>query len=95
MTTVLRAIRIFALPGIILLHLTNKDKVFVLSLQNVIFLTSVLTFGIHGSAFPTSHPELEIDIPPAVNMDFVTDYLTNELQILLSDYTVNTKSSDV
>ena len=53
-------------------------------------LTSVLTFGIHGSVFPTSHPELEVDIPPAVNMDFTTEYLTNELQILLSDYTVNT-----
>ena len=53
-------------------------------------LTSVLTFGINGSFFPTSHPELEVDIPPAVNMDFTTEYLTNELQILLSDYTVNT-----
>ena len=53
-------------------------------------LTSVLTFGIHGSCFPTSHPELEIDIPPAENMDFNIDYLTNEVQILLSTYTLNT-----
>ena len=53
-------------------------------------LTSVLTFGIHGSCFPTSHPELEIDIPPAAKMDFNQDYLTNEVQILLSTYTLNT-----
>ena len=53
-------------------------------------LTSVLTFGIHGSCFPTSHPELEIDIPPAKPMDFNQDYLTNEVQILLSDYSLNT-----
>ena len=53
-------------------------------------LTSVLTFGIHGSAYPTSHPELEIDIPPAGPMDFVQDYLTNEIQILLSEYSFNT-----
>ena len=53
-------------------------------------LTSVLTFGILGSAFPTSHPELVIDIPPAENMDFNLDYLTNELQVLVSTYTLNT-----
>ena len=53
-------------------------------------LTSVLTFGIHGSCFPTSHPELVIDIPPAANMDFIQDYLTNEVQVLISTYTLNT-----
>ena len=53
-------------------------------------LTSVLTFGIHGSCFPTSQPELEIDIPPAAPMEFNQDYLTNEVQLLLSDYSLNT-----
>ena len=53
-------------------------------------LTSVLTFGIHGSCYPNAHPELVPDIPPAVDMNFNTDYFTNEVQILLSIYTLNT-----
>ena len=53
-------------------------------------LTSVLTFGILGSCFPTSHPELVIDIPAPAKMDFNQDYFTNEIQILISTYTFNT-----
>ena len=52
-------------------------------------LTSVLTFGILGSCFPTGHPEVVPDITPAVDMDFNMDYFTNEVQILLSTFTLN------
>ena len=53
-------------------------------------LTSVLTFGIHGSCYPNAHPELLPEFTPAVDMDFTTEYLTNEVQILLSTYSLNT-----
>lgn len=53
-------------------------------------LTSVLTFGIHGSCFPISQPDIEIDIPPASPMDFNVNYLSNELQLLLSTFSLNT-----
>ena len=53
-------------------------------------LSSVLTFGIKGSCYPSEQPELMPDIPPAVDMDFNQDYFTNELQILISTYTLNT-----
>ena len=53
-------------------------------------LTTVLTFGIHGSCYPNAHPELMPDIPPAVDMDFNKDYFTNELQVLISTYSLNT-----
>jgi len=53
-------------------------------------LTSVLTFGVEGSCYPNAHPELAPDFEPPKEMDFTTDYLTNEVQILLSDYTLNT-----
>ena len=52
-------------------------------------LTSVLTFGILGSCFPTGHPEVVPDITPAVDMEFTTSYLTNEVQILISTFTMN------
>jgi hypothetical protein len=52
-------------------------------------LTSVLTFGILGSCFPTGHPEVVPDITPAVDMNFTTEYLTNEVQILISTFTMN------
>ena len=53
-------------------------------------LTSVLTFGVHGSCYPNAHPELAPDFEPAKDMDFTPEYLSNELQILISDYTLNT-----
>jgi hypothetical protein len=53
-------------------------------------LSSVLTFGIKGSCYPSEQPELMPDIPPAADMDFNQDYFTNELQILISTYTLNT-----
>lgn len=53
-------------------------------------LTSVLTFGIEGSCYPNDHPELAPDFEPPKEMDFTTEYLSNELQILISDYTLNT-----
>ena len=52
-------------------------------------LTSVLTFGVVGSCYPSEHPDYVPDIPPPAAMDFTTEYLTNELQILLSTYTLN------
>ena len=52
-------------------------------------LISVLTFGIHGSCFPTGHPEVVPDVTPAVDMAFTTEYLTNEVQVLLSTFTLN------
>lgn len=53
-------------------------------------LTSVLTFGVHGSLYPIDAPELISNIPPAVQMDFNKNYFTNEGQILISAYTLNT-----
>ncbi len=53
-------------------------------------LTSVLTFGVQGSCYPYDHPELEDDFEPPKEMDFTPEYLSNELQILISDYTLNT-----
>ena len=53
-------------------------------------LTSVLTFGVHGSLYPIDEPELISNIPPAVQMDFNKNYFTNEGQILISAYTLNT-----
>ena len=52
-------------------------------------LTSVLTFGILGSCHPSGHPEIVPDVAPAVDMPFTTEYLTNEIQILLSTFTLN------
>jgi len=53
-------------------------------------LTSVITFGMHGSAFPTGDPDTHADFPPLVDMDFNHDYFTNEVQLLLSTYTMDT-----
>lgn len=53
-------------------------------------LTSVITFGMHGSAFPTRDPSTHADFPPIVDMDFNHDYFTNEVQVLLSTYTMDT-----
>ena len=53
-------------------------------------LTSVITFGMHGSSFPTGDPGIHPDFPPIVDMDFNADYFKNEVQILLSTYTMDT-----
>ena len=53
-------------------------------------LTSVITFGMHGSAFPTHDPSTHADFPPIVDMDFNYEYFTNEVQFLLSTYTIDT-----
>ena len=53
-------------------------------------LTSIITFGMHGSAFPKDDPNTHADFPPLVDMDFNYDYLTNEVQLLLSTYTMDT-----
>ena len=53
-------------------------------------LTSVITFGMHGSAFPTDDPDTHADFPPIVDMDFNYDYFVNEIQALLSTYTMDT-----
>ena len=65
-----------------------KDK----SVQNELedTLTSILTFGLKGTAYPIDTPQDMPDISPAVNMDFDTSYFTNEVQILVSTYTLNT-----
>ena len=52
-------------------------------------LTSVLTFGVVGSAYPSDRPDYVPDLPPPAAMDFTTEYFSNELQILLSTYTLN------
>ena len=52
--------------------------------------TTILTCGIHGSIYPYLHPELKPKIPEAVNMTFKKEYYDNEVQILISDYTINT-----
>jgi hypothetical protein len=33
-------------------------------------LTSVITFGMHGSAFPTGDPDTHADFPPIVEYGF-------------------------
>ena len=53
-------------------------------------LTSVITFGMKGSAFPTNDPDTHADFPPIVDMDFNHDYFKNEVQVLLSTYTLDT-----
>ena len=53
-------------------------------------ITSVITFGMKGSAFPTNDTSTHPDFPPIVDMDFNTDYFKNEVQILLSTYTLDT-----
>ena len=52
-------------------------------------LDSVITFGIQGSCYPSDNPGLVPDIDPPAEMDFTVEYLTNEVQILLSTYTLN------
>ena len=52
-------------------------------------LSSVLTFGIKGSCYPSENPDIMPDIPAPVEMDFTTEYFTNEIQVLISEYTLN------
>ena len=66
----------------------NKDELAKQKLEETV--TSLLTFGVHGSCFPIENPEVMPQFTPAVNMDFNTAYFTNEIQILISTYTLNT-----
>ena len=54
-------------------------------------LTSTLVFGVHGSMYPNQDPSLKPHIAPAPKMKFnnVLDN-SNDLNIVLSDYTLNT-----
>ena len=52
-------------------------------------LKSDLTFGIKGTIYPYDNPELMPYIPPPGVMNFTTDLYPNELQILLSNYTLD------
>lgn len=62
-----------------------EKKEFINSLE-----TTILTCGLHGSIYPNLSPEIKPDIDPAVNMTYVSEYFDNEIQILISDYTLNT-----
>ena len=66
----------------------NKDELARKKLEDTV--TSLLTFGVHGSCFPNEHPEDMPQFTPAVDMDFNTAYFTNEIQALISTYTLNT-----
>jgi len=52
-------------------------------------LASVLTVGMKGSAFATDDPIIHPDFSPVGEIDFNPDYFTNEVQILLSTYTID------
>jgi hypothetical protein len=52
--------------------------------------TTILSCGLHGSVYPNLNPDMKPSINPAVDMPYVEEYFDNELQILLSDYTINT-----
>ena len=52
-------------------------------------LASVLTIGMKGSAFATADPSIHPDLTPVGEMDFNHDYFTNEVQILISTYTMD------
>lgn len=51
---------------------------------------TIVTFGIHGSVYPNLNPDLKPDLEPAADMPFETSYYTNELQVLISEYSLNT-----
>ena len=52
--------------------------------------TTILTCGLHGSVYPNLNPDMRPAIDDAVDMPYEESYFDNELQILLSDYTINT-----
>ena len=52
--------------------------------------TTILTTGIHGSIYPNLHPELKPKIDDAVDMKYDTSLYKNEIQALVSDYSINT-----
>lgn len=78
--------------GDILLQLAKvfllKDESSLTKLQDT--LTSILTLGLKGECFPIEDPDAMPEFTPAVNMDFDTSYFTNEIQVLISTYTLNT-----
>ena len=82
-----------------ILHRFTKEKIFNQKLYNVFFNkkrlnekieTTILTFGLHGSIYPNLHPELKPLINDPINMTYLTQFYDNEIQILISDYTLNT-----
>ena len=52
--------------------------------------SSILEFGIHGSVYPNLQPEVRPAIDPAVEMSYEETYFDNQIQLLLSDYSINT-----
>ena len=51
----------------------------------------LFTTGVHGSIYPNLHPELKPKIPDPVKMNYDTSLFSkNEIQALVSDYSINT-----
>ena len=82
-----------------ILHRFTKEKLFNQKLYNLFFNknklnekieTTILTLGLHGSIYPNLYPELKPLINDPINMTYITEYFDNELQILISDYSLNT-----
>ena len=69
---------------------TDDDSVKARLIRDTELQTTILTCGLHGSVYPNLNPEMKPAIEPAVNMPYVEEYFDNEIQILLSDYTINT-----
>ena len=82
-----------------ILHRFTKEKKYNQKLYNLFFNknklnekieTTILTLGLHGSIYPNLYPELKPLINDPINMTYITEYFDNELQILISDYSLNT-----
>ena len=82
-----------------ILHRFTKEKKYNQRLYNLFFNknklnekieTTILTLGIHGSIYPNLYPELKPLINDPINMTYITEYFDKELQILISDYSLNT-----
>ena len=82
-----------------ILHRFTKEKKYNQKLYNLLFNknklnekieTTILTLGLHGSIYPNLYPELKPLINDPINMTYITEYFDNELQILISDYSLNT-----
>ena len=82
-----------------ILHRFTKEKKYNQRLYNLFFNknklnekieTTILTLGLHGSIYPNLYPELKPLINDPINMTYITEYFDNELQILISDYSLNT-----
>ena len=69
--------------------LSNEEEKMKMISENSID-TTILTCGLHGSIYPNLNPQLKPAVPDAVNMSYIPEYYDNELQVLISDYTLNT-----